>query len=187
MRIHFGVLEVCIKASMKISADMVSPALGRQFFPTNLKQNAGAVADSAETCIQATSTLMGSALLWFKAILEALDFAATLSDICVFTRRADVRLQIVTIYVDDVLVCASNDDEIPDVFEYTQRRIRLNDLGPITKLLGMEIDRDESNKSMYVTQRTYIERKAIKYGMEKSKRVDTPIPAGTSMVDNAGL
>ncbi|KAF0775623.1 hypothetical protein AaE_000677 [Aphanomyces astaci] len=40
---------------------------------------------------------------------------------------------------------------------------------------------------MYVTQRTYIERMAIKYGMDKSKRVDTPIPAGTSMVDNAGL
>ncbi|RHY66040.1 hypothetical protein DYB30_004314 [Aphanomyces astaci] len=40
------------------------------------------------------------ALLWcqhFKAILEALDFAATLSDSCVFTRRADGRLQIVTI------------------------------------------------------------------------------------------
>ncbi|RLO05354.1 hypothetical protein DYB28_001161, partial [Aphanomyces astaci] len=68
-----------------------------------------------------------------------------------------------------------------------ERRIRLNDLGPISKLLGMEIDRDESNKSMYVTQRTYIERMAIKYGIDKSNRVDTPIPAGTSMVDNAGF
>ncbi|KAF0748257.1 hypothetical protein AaE_007411 [Aphanomyces astaci] len=134
--------------------------------------------------------LKQSALLWyqhFKAILEALDFATTLSDSCVFTRRTDGRLQIVTIYVDEVLVCASNDDEITDVFEHLQRRIRLNDLGPISKLLGMEIDRDEKSNSMYVTQRTYIERMAIKNGMDKSKRVDTPIPAGTSMVDNAGL
>ncbi|RHZ15115.1 hypothetical protein DYB31_012317, partial [Aphanomyces astaci] len=90
-------------------------------------------------------------------------------------------------YVDDVLVCTSNDDEITDVFEHLQRRIRLNDLGPISKLFGIEIDRHEKSKSMYVTQRTYIERMAIKYGMDKSKRVDTPIPADTSMVDNAGL
>ncbi|RQM21697.1 hypothetical protein B5M09_009538 [Aphanomyces astaci] len=68
-------------------------------------------------------------------------------------------------------VCASNDDEVTDVFEHLQQRIRL---GPISKLFGMEIDRDENNKSMYVTQRTYIKRMAIKYGMDKSKSVDTP-------------
>ncbi|RLO13696.1 hypothetical protein DYB28_007527, partial [Aphanomyces astaci] len=76
----------------------------------------------------------------------------------------------VTIYVGDVLVCASDDDEITGVFTHLQQRILLNDLGPISKLLGMEIDRNEGDKSMYVTQRTYIERMAVKYGMDKSKR-----------------
>ncbi|RHY49647.1 hypothetical protein DYB34_010820, partial [Aphanomyces astaci] len=51
-------------------------------------------------------------------------------------------------YVDDVLVCTSNDDEITDVFEHLQRRIRLNDLGPISKLFGIEIDRHEKSKSI---------------------------------------
>jgi hypothetical protein len=134
--------------------------------------------------------LKQSALLWyehFKAILEALDFTATASDSCVFTRRMDGRLQIVTIYVDDVLVCASSDEEITVIFQHLHLSIRLNDLGPISKLLGMEIDRSEQDKAMYVTQTTYIERMAIKYGMDKSKRVDTPIPAGTSMTEDPGI
>ncbi len=52
----------------------------------------------------------------FKAILEDLNFVATFSDDCVFTRQLNSRLQIITIYVDDVLICASEDEEIVDVF-----------------------------------------------------------------------
>ncbi|KAF0746313.1 hypothetical protein AaE_008174 [Aphanomyces astaci] len=40
MRVHFGYLQVSINVSIKISADMASPALDRQFFPTYLKQDA---------------------------------------------------------------------------------------------------------------------------------------------------
>ncbi|RHY44695.1 hypothetical protein DYB30_004655 [Aphanomyces astaci] len=45
MRVHFGYLQVSINVSIKISADMASPALDRQFFPTYLKQDAIAEAE----------------------------------------------------------------------------------------------------------------------------------------------
>ncbi|RHZ11562.1 hypothetical protein DYB37_005088 [Aphanomyces astaci] len=45
MRVHFGYLQVSINVSIKISADMASPALDRQFFRTYLKQDAIAEAE----------------------------------------------------------------------------------------------------------------------------------------------
>ncbi|KAH9148215.1 hypothetical protein LEN26_004562 [Aphanomyces euteiches] len=134
--------------------------------------------------------LKQSAMLWYrhlKNILENFGFAATSSDSCVFIRQNEGRLQIVTVYVDDVLVCAATDDEINDIFTYLQRHIRLNDLGPVRKLLGMEIKRNEELFTTCVTQETYIQRMAIKYGLENSKRVDTPIPAGSNLTEDVGV
>ncbi|KAF0741492.1 hypothetical protein Ae201684P_017636 [Aphanomyces euteiches] len=70
--------------------------------------------------------LKQSAMLWYrhlKNILENFGFAATSSDSCVFIRQNEGRLQIVTVYVDDVLVCAATDEEINEVFTYLQRHI----------------------------------------------------------------
>ncbi|KAF0730298.1 hypothetical protein Ae201684P_013148 [Aphanomyces euteiches] len=133
--------------------------------------------------------LKQSALLWyqhFKHILESLQFTTTLSDSCVFTRHVDSRLQIITIYVDDVLVCASSDEEITQIFAHLQQYIHLNDLGPISKLLGMEISRNTDLHSINITQTAYIERMATKYGLQNSKPVETPIPAGTNLMDDTG-
>ncbi|KAH9081114.1 hypothetical protein Ae201684P_012086 [Aphanomyces euteiches] len=118
--------------------------------------------------------LKQSAMLWYqhlKTILEDFEFMATSSDSCVFTRRIDGRLQIVTVYVDGVF----------------NLHIRLNDLGPITKLLGMEIKRDEESLKTYVTQETYIQRMAVKYGLVNCKHVNTPIPVGTNLTEDPGM
>ncbi|ETV63932.1 hypothetical protein H257_19134 [Aphanomyces astaci] len=45
MRVHYGYLQVPLKASMKISPDVTSPALGRQFFPANPKTYTAAVTE----------------------------------------------------------------------------------------------------------------------------------------------
>ncbi|RHY09589.1 hypothetical protein DYB36_014087, partial [Aphanomyces astaci] len=102
------------------------------------------------------------------------DAANAAYDVCF--NATDVDKDVPATFHEAMHVCQQR-RRVTDVFEHLQRRIHLNDLDPISKLLGMEIDRDEKSKSMYVTLRTYIERMAIKYGMDKSKRVDTSIPA----------
>ncbi|KAH9151603.1 hypothetical protein AeRB84_005817 [Aphanomyces euteiches] len=130
-----------------------------------------------------------SALMWylhFKDILVADGFKPTISDGCVFTKRFSGAMQIITIYVDDILVCAAMDAEIDRIFEHLQAHIRLNNMGPVAKLLGMDIYRDEDAMTMDVLQTTYIERMATKYGMQDAKPVDTPIPPGLNLTEDVG-
>ncbi|KAH9110641.1 hypothetical protein AeMF1_014629 [Aphanomyces euteiches] len=131
-----------------------------------------------------------SALMWylhFKEILVMDGFKPTLSDGCVFTKRTNSALQIITIYVDDILVCAETNEEIDKIFKHLQAHIRLNDMGPVSKLLGMEIRRNEADMTMEILQTTYIERMAAKYGLTDAKPVDTPIPPGTCLTEDVGL
>ncbi|KAH9182937.1 hypothetical protein AeNC1_015087 [Aphanomyces euteiches] len=130
-----------------------------------------------------------SVLMWylhFKDILVADGFKPTISDGCVFTKRFSGAMQIITIYVDDILVCAAMDAEIDRIFEHLQAHIRLNNMGPVAKLLGMDIYRDEDAMTMDVLQTTYIERMATKYGMQDAKPVDTPIPPGLNLTEDVG-
>ncbi|KAH9118074.1 hypothetical protein AeMF1_008606, partial [Aphanomyces euteiches] len=119
-----------------------------------------------------------SALMWylhFKDILMADGFKPTI--------RA---MQIITIYVEDILVCAATDAEIDRIFEHLQAHIRLNDMEPVAKLRGMDIYRDEDAMTMDVLQTTYIARMATKYGMQDAKPVDTPIPPGSNLTEDVG-
>ncbi|KAF0760328.1 hypothetical protein AaE_003585 [Aphanomyces astaci] len=67
-----------------------------------------------------------------------------------------------------------------------QAHILLSDMGPVAKLLGMEIYRNEDEMTMDVLQVTYIERMAAKYGLASAKAVDTPIPPGTNLSEDVG-
>ncbi|RQM21112.1 hypothetical protein B5M09_012911 [Aphanomyces astaci] len=116
-----------------------------------------------------------SALMWyvhFKGILEDDGSAAMRGDGCVLTRRTNGALQ--------------TDEEVDAIFNHMQAHIRLNDMGSVAKLLGMEIYRNEDEMTMDVLQVTYIERMAAKYGLASAKAVDTPIPPGTNLSEDVG-
>ncbi|RHZ04537.1 hypothetical protein DYB31_014412, partial [Aphanomyces astaci] len=76
------------------------------------------------------------------------------------------------------------DEEVDAIFNHMQAHILLSDMGPVAKLLGMEIYRNEDEMTMDVLQVTYIERMAAKYGLASAKAVDTPIPPGTNLSED---
>ncbi|RLO06428.1 hypothetical protein DYB28_005861, partial [Aphanomyces astaci] len=61
------------------------------------------------------------------------------------------------------------DEEVDAIFNHMQAHILLSDMGPVAKLLGMEIYRNEDEMTMDVLQVTYIERMAAKYGLASAK------------------
>ncbi|RHY68614.1 hypothetical protein DYB30_011004 [Aphanomyces astaci] len=91
------------------------------------------------------------------------DDTALAYDVCVNV------VDIITIYVDDILVCTDTDEEVDAIFNHMQAHILLSDMGPVAKLLGMEIYRNEDEMTMDVLQVAYIERMAAKYGLASAK------------------
>ncbi|RQM24692.1 hypothetical protein B5M09_013044, partial [Aphanomyces astaci] len=74
------------------------------------------------------------------------DDAALAYDVCV--NVADI----ITIYVDDILVCTDTDEEVDAIFNHMQAHILLSDMGPVAKLLGMEIVHAVTQLSLHLTQ-----------------------------------
>ena len=82
---------------------------------------------------------------------------------------------IVAIYVDDLLICGPKKDDIIDFKEKLAERFRITDLGPISYYLGVKIQRDRSNRTMHLSQTTYIKQLVEECGLTNCKPVDTPM------------
>ena len=64
----------------------------------------------------------------------------------------------IAIYVDDILIVAKEKSAILWLKEELKKHFRLKELGDIAHYLGMDIIRDRRNRSIYITQTTYIKR-----------------------------
>jgi len=60
------------------------------------------------------------------------------------------------LYVDDMLVIGPNKDRVQELKAQLAREFDMKDLGPTNKVLGMQIDRDRSNRKIWLSQKNYL-------------------------------
>ena len=77
------------------------------------------------------------------------------------------------LYVDDMLIACKSKVEIVKVKEMLKGEFEMKDMGPASKILGMEILRDRTKDILAVTQKSYIAKVLKKFNMEKSKLMTT--------------
>jgi ABC-type uncharacterized transport system fused permease/ATPase subunit len=65
---------------------------------------------------------------------------------------------IIAIYVDDLLMTGPSKTDISEVKQALNGRFQMTDLGPCTFYLGIFVRRDRANRSLYLSQRAYIEK-----------------------------
>ena len=63
----------------------------------------------------------------------------------------------VLVYVDDLILVAQTQEQLQRLKAKMKEILPLKDLGPTSEYLGMEINRDRSNKLIYLSQKRYIE------------------------------
>jgi Reverse transcriptase (RNA-dependent DNA polymerase) len=93
-------------------------------------------------------------------------------------------LLVVVVYVDDLLIAGANMAEIDQLKEALKQSFDMSDLGQVKNLLGMQIEHLE-DRSLFLHQSRYIEDILKKFGMHKSKAVDTPMAARIVPSDSA--
>ena len=111
-----------------------------------------------------------------KAKFIELGFKPCMADECLFTKQTVNGLIIIAVFVDDILCLSSKADkvELEGVINSLKLAWPINDLGDAAKVLGMEIIRDRTNKTLLVKQEAYIDKLLKMYGMEDCRPVDTP-------------
>ena len=64
-------------------------------------------------------------------------FKQSVLDNCLFTMKKNGELLLLTLYLDDILICASNMDMLNDLNQQFTQNFEMKDLGKVSQYLGM--------------------------------------------------
>lgn len=122
--------------------------------------------------------------LFLTKILESLGFTSLKIDNSVFVHKE--KPIILATHVDDILVFAQNIDLVNNLYKDLSRtsKLEITNLGEIKEFLGVEIIRDRPNKSLIITQRSFISKILEKYNKLQNKPKNLPLPIGIKLSKN---
>ena len=120
--------------------------------------------------------------------LKQLGFTPLRSDPCAYVRRDGDNLEIITVWVDDLLLFATSEDLMNKMKNEIQSEWTVTDMGDPQKIIGIEITR--SDDSIMILQQQYIENILRREGMLDANPVSMPmdpnIPIGPNPDGNEG-
>jgi hypothetical protein len=129
-------------------------------------------ADKGQYVCRLKKTIYGlkqSGRRWYEKlsnIMEKLGFKRCEVDQAVFIHRDGEKIVIIAVHVDDLMIAASGKELMDKVKRELSRELDITDQGEIHWLLGIEIKRDRDNKTISLSQRTYINAVIADYGLE---------------------
>jgi hypothetical protein len=130
--------------------------------------------------------LKQSGRCWNQKLVEFLKkkgFIQLVKDTCVFYRSTP-EFQILTIYVDDIVLMTETDRGMKDLKSILESGFKMVDLGPIHHLLGIEFKRDTD--FLYMSQKLYISKMLERFGMTNAGQVSTPADPNVCLQKNDG-
>ena len=110
--------------------------------------------------------------------LEKMDFKRVKSDSSLYVYRKGPTRIIIPIYIDDITISSTSEQESDKVVTQLSKRFELRDLGPTTGLLGIQIIRDRPNRTISLSQRQYIVDMLERFGFSGCTPVHTPMQPG---------
>lgn len=117
--------------------------------------------------------------------LKSISFKERTADPCVFIhQRKD--LQIIAVYVDDLILLAKTSEEMQQLKKDLSRRFKMKDLGKLHYCLGIHITLDENAHTIHLNQSRYLLKFLEKYGLTEAKIVSTPADPNVKLLKNDG-
>ena len=88
--------------------------------------------------------------------LRKMGFTPTVSDPCVYTKGQDASYTMLTLFVDDLLITGPSDETVNNKAKYMfMSTFAMSDLGKVTQILGIEINRNRKAGTIELTQTKY--------------------------------
>ncbi|KAF8650939.1 hypothetical protein AX14_008525 [Amanita brunnescens Koide BX004] len=138
--------------------------------------------DSPNSVCLLKKTLYGlkqSGRRWYQhlcKIMSSIGFSQCDVDMAVFYRHGDEgALAIVLVHVDDCTIAATSTRLISEIKAGVAKQVKITNLGELHWLLGVEIHRDRSHRTLTLSQRSYITSIICRYGFEDLKPVSIPM------------
>jgi hypothetical protein len=123
--------------------------------------------------------LKQSGCRWYEKLYEVLKKLFSLArcevDHAVFFRRSRRKTIIFVVHVDDLTIVMSGKVLMDEVKKKLRTELEVMDLGEIHWLLGIEIRRDRENRSIMLSQKSYIDSIIKCFGLEDAKPLASPM------------
>jgi hypothetical protein len=103
-------------------------------------------------------------------------------DDCVYIHRTGKEMIVISLYVDDLFLFTGSTKLLKQFKEGLTNRFEMEDLGEAKLVLGMQITRDRTKRTLTISQQAYLEKVLDKVGRGESKAIATPMDANTHLV-----
>ena len=122
--------------------------------------------------------------LWYKKLADTLvsmGFKILRSDSSVYVLSNDTVTVIIPVFVDDCTLVSKDKEMIQHIKQELMSRFKLRDLGPISQILGVQVTRDRSKRTLCLSQSQYAMDVLSKFNMADCKPVGTPMDPGVRL------
>ena len=116
------------------------------------------------------------------AALIELGLRPTHSDSCVYVMRNSNTVMYLLVYVDDLLLVASDSDQLASVKTQLGNRFDMKDMGEAQFILGVQIKRDRAKRQLHLSQAEYIRMVLERFDMQECKPVASPMATGVKLL-----
>ena len=89
---------------------------------------------------------------------------------CVYKKIVNSTVVFLVLYVDDILLIGNNVGFLIDIKHWLATQFQMKDLGEAQFVLGIQIVRNRKNKTLVLSQASYIDKMLIGYKMQDSKK-----------------
>ena len=125
---------------------------------------------------------------WNKVLHDYLtknEFVQNQADHCVYTREMEHNKVILVIWIDDLIIAASDENALTGVKDMLMARFKMKDLGKLGHFLG--IDFNQSEDCVTMSQTKYVEKILERFNMQDCKPRATPCEQKLNYTDDAVL
>lgn len=119
---------------------------------------------------------------WYKEFsskLVSYGFKQSKFDHCLFLKSNADHFIVLVVYVDDILVTGTNQNEIRQVKEFLHREFTIKDLGQADYFLGIGLV--HSSQGIFISQHKYISNILQDTHLLDAKPAPTPFPVGCKL------
>lgn len=123
--------------------------------------------------------LKQAAHVWNKRIdevLKLMGFHQSKADPCLYIREESGKYVFILIYVDDVIVICTTEDEFEDVVKSLNSEFKITVMGNLTFFLGIQIRLE--NGQYRINQKAYLNRVLERFRMQDAKMSKIPMDPG---------
>jgi hypothetical protein len=122
--------------------------------------------------------------VWYKKLHEKLcdlGFCRSSVDHSIYSRNYNGSIFIIAVYVDDLILVTNSTNQLMETKKMLNTIFEMKDLGDAKWILGIEIIRDRSKRTLVLRQSKYIKDVLEKFGMHDCKPISTPMDVGSKL------